>query len=84
MAPANAISQARSTAPPPEEPVAAAGGAGGATVIDAALVAVAPLLSVMASCTVTLPAELVLSVATARLVAPLKLANDAPAVMVHW
>ena len=55
----------------------------GAIVMEVLVVAVAPALSVTASCNVTLPAAKALSVTLEVLLAPAKLALDAPETMVH-
>ena len=59
-----------------------AGGLG--TLWIASCLACAPALSVSVSCTVTLPAALVASVAVGPVVLPLKAAMVLPLVRLHW
>ena len=54
------------------------------TVIVCVLLACAPLLSVSSSCTVNVPAPLVVTVAVLPVVPPLKAAMPLPSVRLHW
>jgi hypothetical protein len=58
--------------------------AGAVTVIACVRLACAPALSVSTSCTVKLPAALVVTVAVGPVVPPLKAAMLLPLVRLHW